>query len=129
MPPQPGKPFPLVVPQVDADGNETSGVRSASVQWPLATFTGWNLRAKDIGAPDELFSMQGSWIPFARTRAERVKTGDPRLSIEERYASRAEYLEKVRAAARRLADNGYLLDRDVVRAVDYAAREWDYLVR
>ena len=126
-PPKLGNPFPMLLPQVDADGNETAGVRSPLVQWPLATYTGWNLRGPEIGAPDELFSMQGSWIPFARTRAERMKTGDPRLSIEERYATRAEYLQKVGAAARRLADTGYLLDRDVEREVSFAAAEWDYL--
>ena len=126
-PPKLGNPFPMLLPQVDPDGNETAGVRSPLVQWPLATYTGWNLRGKEIGAPDELFSMQGSWIPFARTRAERMKTGDPRPSIEERYATRDEYLQKVAAAARRLADTGYLLDRDVARAVDIAGAEWDYL--
>jgi hypothetical protein len=128
-PPKVGKAFPMLAPQVDEDGNETAGVRSALLQWPLATYTGWNLRSKEIGASDELFSMQGSWIPFAKTKAERQKSGDPRLSIEERYATRAEYLEKVGAAARRLADQGYLLDRDVERAVRAGAAQWDYLVK
>jgi hypothetical protein len=72
--------------------------------------------------------MQGSWIPFARTRAERDKTGDSRLSIEERYATRGEYLQKVGAAARTLADRGYFLERDVARAVERSADQWDYLM-
>src|SRR5574340_130143 len=90
-PPRTGSVFPTLVPQVNQDGSETSVVRMPEIAWPLATYTGWNLRVKEIGAPDELFSMVGSFIPFARTRAERERTSDPRLSIEERYASRAEY--------------------------------------
>lgn len=98
------------------------------VEVPLATFTGWNLRPPEIGAPEELFSMVGSYIPFPSTRAKRAATGDPRLSVEERYATRAEYLQKVGAAARRLAQCGYLLDRDVASTVDLAAAEWDRLM-
>lgn len=126
-PPAVGKPFALRVPQVDEDGNETAGVRMPQIEAPLATYTGWNLRAPEIGAPLELFSMAGSFLPFPRTRAEREKTGDPRLSVEERYATRAEYLERFTAAARRLADRGYLLDRDVGSLAERAGEEWDYV--
>ena len=126
-PPKLGSPFPMRVPQVDADGNDTSGVRMPDIAVPLATYTGWNLRAPAIGAPDELYSMVGSWIPFARNKADRERSGDPRRSMEERYANRAEYLQKVGAAARSLADRGYLLDRDVAPLVEHAGREWDYV--
>jgi hypothetical protein len=71
--------------------------------------------------------MQGSWIPFARNRADRVKSGDPRLSIEERYASREEYLAKFEAAAKSLSTAGYLLPADVPKLVERGAAEWDYL--
>jgi len=94
---------------------------------PLATYTGWNLRSPDIGALEEMFSMQGSFIPFFRTRAERELHHDPRPSIEERYPSRAQYLEKITAAARNLAAGGYLLDGDVPHIVEHSATEWDYL--
>jgi hypothetical protein len=126
-PPKVGKAFPILLPQVNADGNETSGVRMPDIQVPLATYTGWNLRAADIGAPDELFSMQGSFIPFSRTRAERELHHDPRLSIAERYSGRAQFLEKIGAAARSLAAGGYLLEGDVSRVVEHSAMEWDYL--
>jgi len=128
-PPKLGAPFPLMFPQVDRDGNDVSGIRLPEIQVPLATFTGWNLRTPDIGAPDELYSMQGSWIPFPRTKADRVKSGDPRLSIEERYASREEYLAKFEAAAKSLAASGYLLAADVPKLVERGAAEWDYLHR
>jgi hypothetical protein len=128
-PPKIGKDFPVLVPQVDRDGNETSGVRLPELQVPLATYAGWNLRAKELGAPDEMFSMVGSWIPFLKTKSEREQKQDPRLSIEERYSGRAEYLAKIAAAARTLADRGYLLDRDVGSIVEHSAAEWDHVTR
>ncbi|MEK7407118.1 MAG: alpha/beta hydrolase domain-containing protein [Acidobacteriota bacterium] len=116
-PPKVGKAFAMLVPQVDADGNETSGIRMPDVQAPLAAYTGWNLRDPKLGAPDELHSMAGSWLPFPRTK------------ISQRYKSRAEYLEKATAAARELARQGYLLEGDVTRIVEQAGRQWDYLMR
>ena len=126
-PPKVGNAFPMLLPQVDQDGNETSGIRMPEVQVPLATYTGWNLRSPDIGAPEEMFSMQGSFIPFFRTKADRELHHDPRPSMEERYAGRAQYLEKVEAAARSLVANGYLLSADVSQVVAHSAAEWDYL--
>ena len=126
-PPKVGNAFPTLLPQVDRDGNETSGLRMPEVEVPLATYAGWNLRTPDIGAPDEMFSMAGSFIPFARTKAERELRHDPRPSIEERYPGRAEYLGKIEAAARRLVAGGYLLVTDVPAVVEHSATEWDYL--
>lgn len=126
-PPKVGKPFPTFVPQVNEDGNETSGIRLPEVQVPLATFAGWNLRAPELGATDELLSMVGAFIPFARTKDERVQKKDPRLSVEERYVSRQEYLEKITAAARQLSSGRYLLEADIPKIVATAAARWDYL--
>jgi hypothetical protein len=128
-PPKVGKPFPTLLPQVDADGNETSGVRMPDIQAPLGTYAGWNLRAPELGAPDEMFSMVGSYIPFARTKAEREKTKDPRPSVEERYKSREDYLKRVESAAKTLVAGGYLLDQDVPKLVERGAAEWDRLGR
>ena len=127
-PPRVGNAFAMLLPQVNGDGNDISGLRMPEVEVPLATYTGWNLRAPDIGAPEEMFSMAGSFIPFARTKAERELRHDPRPSVEERYSSRAQYLEKVEAAARRLVSGGYLLDADVPAVVEHSATEWDYLI-
>jgi hypothetical protein len=128
-PPQVGKPFPTLVPQVDADGNETSGIRMPDIQAPLGTYTGWNMRAPELGAPDEMFSMVGSYIPFARTKAEREKNHDPRRSIEERYASREEYLKQVESAAKSLVAGGYLLAQDIPKLMERGLAEWDRLPR
>jgi Alpha/beta hydrolase domain len=121
--------YPLLLPQVDRDGNDTGGLRMPEVAVPLATFTGWNLRSAAIGAPQELYSMQGSMIPFARTSAERQQKKDPRLSIEERYKSREEFLKQVTASAQELAKSGYLLEQDVPKLVERSAAEWDYFVK
>ena len=128
-PPKLGAAFPVVVPQVDRDGNDAGGIRMPEIQAPLATYTGWNLRAKEIGAPDELFSMQGSWIPFARTKEEREKAGDPRLSVAERYSGREEYLARFEAAARSLVSAGFLLENDIPKLKERGAAEWDYVMQ
>ena len=99
-----------------------------SVRVPLASYAGWNLRNKALGAPDELYSMVGSWIPFPRTRVERENGKDPRQSIEERYASKRAYLETITEAANQLVHDGYLLETDVPRIRDRAALEWEYAV-
>ncbi len=128
-PPKLGPPFPTLVPQVNLDGNETSGIRMPEIQVPLASYTGWNLRSPKIGAPDQLYSMAGSWIPFPVNKAEREKRKDPRPSIEERYPTKDDYLEKITAAAQQLVKEGFLLDRDIVNLRDRAAQEWDYAYR
>ncbi|MEQ1948672.1 MAG: alpha/beta hydrolase domain-containing protein [Bryobacteraceae bacterium] len=126
-PPEIGKPYPVMVPQVDADGIDIAGVRMPQVQVPLATYTGWNLRTKDIGGADQLFTQAGSMIPFAKTKAERMQSGDPRPSIEERYAGKDEYLKKFEAAAQALAKDGYLLQKDIPEIVKRGGAEWDFV--
>jgi len=128
-PPRAGAPFPALVPQVDRDGNETAGIKMPEVAVPLASYTGWNLRRETIGAPNELYSMTGSWIRFAANRAERENRGDPRLSIAERYKSEDDYLDRITAAARKLVSDGFLLDEDVPKLRESAAKEWDYALR
>ncbi len=124
-PPKIGSPYPTLVPQVDEDGNDRSGIRLPEIAAPLATNTGWNLRTSAIGGEGELYSMAGSWIPFARTKAGREKTGDPRRSVEERYRSREDYLGRIDAAAQALVREGYLLEQDIAMIKERAAREWD----
>ncbi|HZR23410.1 MAG TPA: alpha/beta hydrolase domain-containing protein [Vicinamibacterales bacterium] len=122
-----GAPLPLLVPQVDADGNEIAGIRLPDVAVPLATYTGWNFRNPKSGASTDLVSLLGSSIPFPATKAARESVHDPRVSIEERYTSRDEYLSKVRAAAADLVKKRYLLADDIDRILKRAADNWDYL--
>lgn len=123
-----GGDYPCLVAQVDADGNEKAGVRLPLVSVPLATHLGWNRRHADIGGEGQTLStggasggtLRGSTIPFAATRTEREAAGDPRLSSEERYESRQDFLEQIGAAARHLVADGYLLEEDVDRLVAQA---------
>src|SRR5262249_54784583 len=116
-PPKAGKPFGVLIPQSDANGNDLGGVRLPELQVPLATYTGWNLRDPSIGAPDQRVSFLGSFIPLAKTLEERRKTGDPRRSIGERYRSREEYLEQFSQAAKRLIQQRFLLQEDLPAVV------------
>lgn len=126
-PPRVGKAFPTLVPQVDADGNGVAGIRMPDLAVPLATYTGWNLFNDRSGPATVLSSMQGSYIPLPRTVADRKQKNDPRLSIEERYKDKTEYLAQVTKAGQALAAQGYLLAEDVDAIVKNAARHWDYV--
>ncbi|HXW04760.1 MAG TPA: alpha/beta hydrolase domain-containing protein [Vicinamibacterales bacterium] len=126
-PPRIGSAFPVLVPQVDADGNELAGVRVPELSVPLATYTGWNLFNERSGPTDVISSMQGSFIPLRRSREDRERARDPRLSVDERYKSREHYLELVSEAARALAGTRYVLDADVPAIIEQAGSRWDYV--
>ena len=120
-----GARLPLLVPQVDADGNSLAGIRVPEVAVPLATYTGWNFRSAAAGAPGRLAALVGSYVPFARTRADRAQAGDPRLSVEERYPARDVYLDRIREAAAALVARRFLLQEDVEAVVNRAAEHWE----
>jgi hypothetical protein len=123
-PPKVGKPFGVLVPQSDADGNDLGGVRLPELQAPLATYTGWNLRDASIGAPDLRLSFLGSFIPLARSAADREKSGDPRPSVAERYGSREQYMGKFAEAAMKLIKDRFLLREDLAAVLERGQREW-----
>jgi len=121
--------LPFPVASVDADGNELGGIRLPEQAVPLATLTGWQFRGDRIGSPDTLITNSGAYIPFPATRAEREKSGDPRLSIEERYPSRAQYMARIEEVAKRLADERYILAIDLPRIIEEAGRHWDWRMK
>jgi hypothetical protein len=104
------------VSQVDADGNELAGVRLPDIAVPLATYTGWNLY-KAPYPEGELCDRDGSYVALPRDRAARAATSDPRLSLEERYGTTAEYVSRVRKAAYGLVEERLLLAEDAARFV------------
>ena len=106
--------YPVFLPQVDLDGNEVAGLRSPEIQVPVGTHTGWSLRKAGF-AEGELFSLTGSFIPFRRTRTQRISAGDPRLSIEERYGTHEKYIAFLSTAIRSLLAEGLLLEEDATR--------------
>jgi hypothetical protein len=125
-PPSVSSAYPMLVPQVDADGNDIAGIRMPEIAVPLATYLGWNFFDERSGPPSELASLTGSFIPFPLTRADREKTNDPRPSIEERYKSRDQYLQLINKAANDLAAKGYLIKEDIPRIIQQAGARWDW---
>ena len=130
-----GKPYPVLVPAVDADGNEMAGLRLPMIAVPLATHTGWNLRHREIGGEGQILSsggatggtLAGSTIPFPATKEERLAAGDPRLSIAERYPSPEDYRAQIQAAAMELVDQGYLLSEDLDGLLTQAVEHYQEL--
>jgi hypothetical protein len=110
----PPAPYTTFVSAVDSDGNEVAGIRLPQVAVPLGTHTGWNVYKAQ---PDELADRDGSFIAFARTKAEREAAGDPRPSLAERYGSRSAYIERIREAAAALVVDRLLLQDDADRLV------------
>lgn len=137
VPPRIGAPYPCLVPDVDADGNERGGIRLPYVTVPLATHTGWNLRHADIGGAGQILAsggasggtIIGATIPFPATAETRRATGDPRRAVTERYTSKAAYLEQIKQAAHALVQERYLLAEDVEEIIDQAARHYDSLCK
>jgi hypothetical protein len=126
--PAPYSAMPFLLPKVDADGNEVAGIRLPVVSVPLATLTGWQFRSPQIGAPSTLIAMAGAYIELPKTKADRERTKDPRLSITERYGTRAEYVRRVREAATKLADDRLVLRDDIQAIADELASQWDAIM-
>ena len=129
QPPTVSAAFPVLVPQVDGDGNPLGGIRPPEVSVPLATYAPWNLRDPSIGAPDQRVSFEGAFIPFASDAAFRTAKGDPRPSIAERYGSRDAYLERYGMAVDALVRDGFLLGTDRDAVLQRGSEEWDYAQR
>ncbi len=111
--------YNVLVPQVDSDGNDVPGIRGPELDVPLATYTGWNFRLPGQ-AENAMAAVYGSYLPFARTKEERIANGDPRPSIEERYGSRARYVRLVTLACQRLLEERLILEEDADRFVAQA---------
>jgi hypothetical protein len=118
--------LPLLVSRVDADGNEIGGIRLPEQAVPLGTYTPWALRSERAGLPHTMVAYAGGYIPFPKTKAGREQEKDPRLSIEERYPSRADYVRRVEEVANRLAQQRYLLQSDVKTIAEDAGKHWDW---
>jgi hypothetical protein len=125
QPPKVGKAFPVLVPQVDADGNERAGIHLPEISVPLATYTGWNLRDPSIGAPDQRVSFEASFLPFPKTAAERQKTGDPRKAVAERYSGREDYITRYKNAVNELVQQRWILEEDRPALLRRGEEEWD----
>ncbi len=124
QPPKVGEPFPVLVPQVDADGNERDGVRLPELTVPLATYASWDLRDPSIGAPDQRTAFEVSDISFPRSAAEREKTSDPRKSIAERYSGHDDYITLYKSAVDDLVKQRWILPEDRDALLLRGEQEW-----
>jgi hypothetical protein len=121
LPPVPtGRAYSTLVPKVNEDGIDIAGIQLPSISVPLGTYTGWNLL---VSAPKDECSAMGSFIPFAQTKAERLAAGDPRRSMEERYATHERYVKEVEMACEHLIAQRLLLPEDAVAYVEAAKRD------
>ena len=118
------KEYKVLVPQIDADGNEIPGIRTPHVEVPIATLTGWNFYPTGT-AKKALYGVVGSYLPFARTAKERRCCKDARASVVERYKSKAHYVRLITIAAQRLVDQRLLLEEDAERYTELAMDETD----
>lgn len=124
-PPKLGPAYAVLVPQVDADGNDLGGVASPFLAVPLGTYTGWNYVVPRLASFDYLAGLHGSFEPFASTKAKRLAAGDTRASIEERYKGREDYLQQAHAAAMKLAQQRLLRVEDIGAIDKEMAAYWD----
>ncbi|MCA3811163.1 MAG: hypothetical protein IOC33_22985, partial [Burkholderia sp.] len=129
VPPIKGKAYETRVPAPDADGNDRGGVRMVELRVPLGTHTGWNQRAPETGFGWATARFDGSFVPFARTQAERIAAGDPRLSLAERYPTREDFMAKVKAAAAEQVAARLLLAEDVARNVNKHVGLYDRIMK
>jgi hypothetical protein len=111
--------LPMLVPRVDADGNEVGGIPSVQHQVPLGTYTGWNAAQRGL-RQGHRSGFAAGFIPFARDEAERRANGDPRPSLAERYHDHAGFVEEVKKAVARTQDGGFLLPEDGARLIQQA---------
>lgn len=127
QPPLVGGPFPSLVPQVDGLGNELGGIRGFEIRVPVATYAPWRVRSGMAGGNGALTDFVGTWIPFARTEAERATVGDPRPSLEALYGSEATYRARLTAAVADLQAEGFLLEEDGERVLTRGRGLWTWI--
>jgi hypothetical protein len=117
--------YTSLVPKPDTDGNDIAGIRLPDIVAPLGTHTGWAVRA-DV--PGEMCGNVGQFIPFAKTKADRETTGDPRPSLAERYATKQEYIARVKQAVQELQRQRLLLADDAAEYIADAERKAPHLI-
>jgi alpha/beta hydrolase family protein len=120
LPPPIKQVIKMLVPRVDQDGNELGGVPTVLRDAPLGSYFGWNITAAGFHK-DQNCDYTGGMVPFARTKAERLANGDPRLSLEERYGTHEGYVTAVKAAAADAMARGFLLQADADDLIAQAA--------
>jgi hypothetical protein len=122
IPPKIGAAYPVYVGRTDGDGHTVAGIRMPVLEAPTATYFGFNYRKAGY-AEGELCNLAGTTLPFAKTKAERLASGDPRPSLEERYPTPHDYTAAIATSARKLVQERFLLEEDARRIVERAGRD------
>ncbi len=125
QPPKVGPAFPVLVPAIDADGNERDGIRLPEISVPLASYLSWNLRDPSIGAPKERVPFELSFVPFPKTEADRQRARDPRRSIADRYEDHEDYLVRFTNALDKLIQQRWILPEDRSAILERGEQEWN----
>lgn len=114
--------YVVKIPKCGADDNELGTLLLPSVAVPVATYTSWNTRSRSVGAEGEMLGLQGGYIPFAKTKADREQRGDPRPALLERYRDFADFRQQYRAAVDRGIEQRTLLAEDAAELMKLADR-------
>ena len=125
QPPNVAEKFPVLVPAIDADGNERDGVRLPEISVPLASYLSWNLRDPSIGGPAERVPFELSFVPFPKTEADRRQSRDPRRSIADRYEDHDDYIARFANALDKLIQQRWILPEDRSAILGRGEQEWD----
>jgi hypothetical protein len=128
VPPRLSLPFETRVPKPNSDGLDQGGIALPEMTVPLGTRTGFNTRNEAAGFSWATGRWDGSFVPFARTEAERHVAGDPRPSLQARYRDRGDYVTKVAAAARQVVVAGFLQTEEAGPLVAEAGRLYDRIM-
>jgi hypothetical protein len=128
VPPRADRPFETLVPKPNSDGLDQGGIELPEVLVPLGTRLPFNTRNEAAGFPWATARWDGSFIPFPRNEAERQGLDDPRPSLAARYANRADYVAKLRAAAERVASAGFLRTEEIETVVSEGGAFYDRIM-
>jgi hypothetical protein len=127
-PPRLGAAFQVLVPQVNDDGNDVAGIRMPEVSVPLGTYTAWSVPYPQLSGLGYLSGLSGAFVPFAATRDGRERKGDTRLSIEERYRGKQDYLDRVKRSVADLVRARFMLAGDADAVLKRAEDVWRAVV-
>ena len=120
--------YPIMVSEVDEDGNEVAGIKTPWVAVPLASYTGWNFSGYWQGVEKTpIVNLSGAWLPFSASPEERLRRGDSRKSVAERYRRKDIYLERVRSYSEDLIARGLMFAEDLESLLQESSAMYDYV--
>ncbi|MEI7740698.1 MAG: alpha/beta hydrolase domain-containing protein [Betaproteobacteria bacterium] len=115
------KQYTVLVPKVDKNGNEISGILMPEMAVPVATYAGWNVRGA-FHAMGEGCSSTGSSIQLPLTAAAAQAAGDSRSALSNLYLGRADYINKFSTATDSLVSRGFLTNLDALNVYKLGAQ-------